>query len=146
MGLFTMIGTNLGAMAAKAMEPAIGVVKEVVTDRDLQNELINKLELAYNQKNFELKLAMAQGNWLQRAAEPVKEFVKIFIILCIFVIFPVAEAVSGFHIDIVKYLESLPVIGWIVLVASDLGPTAINKLVDFHAHRATVKYVGKNAN
>lgn len=143
MALWTAIGANIGKAAAEAMKPAVEVVEEFVIDKDKQIEAIYKLETLYADKQFELKLAMAQGSYLQRLTEPIKEFVKIFIILCVFIIFPVLEALTGFHIDIVKYLQSMPTIGWIVLVASDLGPAAINKLLDFHTYRTNVKYGSK---
>ena len=143
MALWTAIGANLGKAAAEAMKPAVEVVEEFVIDKDKQIEAIYKLEQAYTAKNFELKLALAQGNFFQRLTEPVKEWSKILIILCIFIVFPVLEAATQIHIDIFKYLDSMPVIGWIVLVASDLGPTAINKLIDFQMHRANVKYGSK---
>lgn len=131
MGVFTAIGANLGRAAAEAIKPAVDVVDKVVTDRDLALKLQTELEKAYNNKSFELKLALAQGNDFQRAVEPIKEYVKILIILCIFIIFPVLEAASGIHIDIVKYLQSMPVTGWIVLVAADLGPTVTNRIMDY---------------
>ena len=143
MGLFTAIGANLGAAAAEAMKPAIGVVEEFIIDKDKQIAAMAKLEEAYSDKSFELKIAMASGSALQRMVEPIKEFVKIFIILCIFIIFPLLEPAFNIHIDILKYLDSMPMIGWIVLVASDLGPNAINKLIDFQVHKANVKYGGK---
>lgn len=143
MGIFTAIGANLGAAAAEAMKPAIGVVEEFVIDKDKQIEAITKLEMAYADKAFELKLAMANGSALQRMVEPIKEFSKIFIMLCIFIVFPVLEPAAGLHIDIFKYLDSMPAIGWVVLVASDLGPNAISKLLDWQIHRTNVKYGGK---
>lgn len=131
MGFFTAIGANVGKAVAEAAKPAFEIVDKVVKDRDLALKLQTELQQAYNDKAFELKLTLAQGNDWQRLIEPIKEFVKVLIILCIFIIFPVLEAATGFHIDIAKYLESMPGIGWIVLVAADLGPTITNKIIDY---------------
>lgn len=132
MGVLTAIGMNVGKGIAEAARPAIDIVDKVVTDRDLAMKLQQEIELAYSDKNFALRMALATGNELQRLIEPIKELVKILIIFCIFITFPIIEAFSGHHIDIVKYLQSMPVIGWIVLVAADLGPTVTNRLVDYH--------------
>jgi hypothetical protein len=139
MGIFTAIGANVGKAVAEAAKPAFEIVDKVVTDRDLALKLQTELELAYSDKQFEYKLALAQGNDWQRLIEPIKEFSKVLIILCIFIIFPVLEAASGFHIDIAKYLESMPMIGWIVLVAADLGPTITNKVIDYQMGKKVFK-------
>lgn len=132
MGVLTAIGMNVGKAFAEASKPALEIVDQVVTDRDLALKLQQEIELAYSDKNFALRMALANGNDLQRIIEPVKEVTKIFIIACIFIIFPLIEAIWSLHIDIVKYLNSMPMIGWIVLVAADLGPTLTNRLVDYH--------------
>lgn len=139
MGFFTAIGANVGKAVAEAAKPAFEIVDKVVTDRDLALKLQTELEKAYTTKSFEYKLALAQGNEWQRMIEPLKEFSKVIIIICIFIVFPVLEAATGFHIDIAKYLESMPVIGWIVLVAADLGPTITNKIIDYQIGKKVFK-------
>lgn len=139
MGFFTAIGANVGKAVAEAAKPAFEIVDKVVTDRDLALKLQTELEQAYINKDFELRLILAQGNDWQRLIEPIKETVKILIIFCIFIVFPILEAATGFHIDIAKYLESMPVIGWIVLVAADLGPTITNKIIDYQMGKQVFK-------
>ena len=131
MSLFTAIGANI----AEAAKPAFEIIDKRVTDKDLANQLKTDLESAYNDKNFQLKLALAQGNDIQRLIEPMKEITKIIIIAFIFIVFPIAEALFQIHIDIAKYLESMPLIGWLVLVAADLGPTITNKLLDYNLQK-----------
>jgi len=131
MSLFTAIGANI----AEAAKPAFKIIDKRITDKDLANQLKADLETAYNDKNFQLKLALAQGNEIQRLIEPIKEITKIIIIAFIFIVFPIAEALFSLHIDIAKYLESMPIIGWLVLVAADLGPTITNKLLDYNLQK-----------
>jgi len=131
MSLFTAIGANI----AEAAKPAFKIIDKRITDKDLANQLKADLQTAYNDKNFQLKLALAQGNQAQRLIEPIKEITKIIIIAFIFIVFPIAEALFALHIDIAKYLESMPLIGWLVLVAADLGPTITNKLLDYQLQK-----------
>lgn len=139
MGFFTAIGANVGKAVAEAAKPALDIVDKAVTDKDLKNQLTKDIEQAYQENNFALKMALASGNELQRMVEPLKELTKVIIITCIFIVFPIIEAVWNLHIDIEKYLVSMPIIGWVVLVAADLGPTITNRVLDYQIHKETRK-------
>lgn len=139
MGIFTAIGANVGKAVAEAAKPALQIVDKAVVDKDLANEIKRDIEVAYQDKHFGLKMALASGNELQKLIEPFKELTKVIIIACIFIIFPLVEAIWGLHIDIVKYLDSMPIIGWVVLVAADLGPTITNRVLDYQLHKETLK-------
>ena len=98
-------------------DKVVGVIGEVVGDKDLAKQLSAKIESEIIAAGTSIVLAEASGGWLQRNWRPMMMVVFIYIILNNFILAPYAKAFFGFEVPV------LPIPGgmWGMLTAGTAG-------------------------